>query len=517
MIPSDIQDQIESDEAKDENTRSFHSHLGIVLSFVVSLTAVVVGILFSGLCDKSYTAFSWCLFLIPIVIHGVGWWSIHQIRPKPENKKSIINAEVSEKDKERIGFDKFCRFYNVTMIVSVALYCGAWIFYSLSSYVDLSLWALSLFCIIGIIIQFGILCYVTYTIMEISHKQKKYRLFLKSGLELSPFWRFAHFFAIFMSISFLFGFAFAFHDLEYRKIYKKPALLVENIASDEDIEKEIEKKNEEERRKKEVLNLDSPPVLSDDLLNPQPFCFYFESGRANMIVVEKDAGYFEPKNDTDRLEFMRFKKNFDNLGELTKQINANKSKSIPRLILIGSADDEPINTTSRVRAVGNSTVNLYPSNYELSEARIQVTQNEITKKVYKQNNGKWQHIDWVLVGHSNEEYINQKKDSENQIKKCQDIIYNNEGKNNGKRAVAVYLHFISPEEIATSNKIPNLMDYIYFSIYTITTTGYGDIKPATRYAKFLVSLENFFEVFFLVCFMNTLMALKSEPKLSSEC
>jgi hypothetical protein len=54
----------------------------------------------------------------------------------------------------------------------------------------------------------------------------------------------------------------------------------------------------------------------------------------------------------------------------------------------------------------------------------------------------------------------------------------------------------------------SLMDYMYFTIYTITTTGYGDIVPTTTYAKFLCSLANILEVFFLVVFFNALLSAK---------
>jgi hypothetical protein len=54
----------------------------------------------------------------------------------------------------------------------------------------------------------------------------------------------------------------------------------------------------------------------------------------------------------------------------------------------------------------------------------------------------------------------------------------------------------------------SLMDYMYFTVYTITTTGYGDIIPITTYAKFLCSLANILEVFFLVVFFNALLSAK---------
>jgi voltage-gated potassium channel Kch len=52
------------------------------------------------------------------------------------------------------------------------------------------------------------------------------------------------------------------------------------------------------------------------------------------------------------------------------------------------------------------------------------------------------------------------------------------------------------------------MDYMYFSIYTITTTGYGDIVPTTSYAKFVTSLANICEVLFLVVFFNALISIR---------
>ncbi|NJL26584.1 MAG: two pore domain potassium channel family protein [Thermoanaerobaculia bacterium] len=64
-----------------------------------------------------------------------------------------------------------------------------------------------------------------------------------------------------------------------------------------------------------------------------------------------------------------------------------------------------------------------------------------------------------------------------------------------------------------SGKIPemdgnadlSLLDYMYFSIYTITTTGYGDIIPVKPVSRVVVSVANLFEVFFVVIFVNILI------------
>jgi voltage-gated potassium channel Kch len=53
-----------------------------------------------------------------------------------------------------------------------------------------------------------------------------------------------------------------------------------------------------------------------------------------------------------------------------------------------------------------------------------------------------------------------------------------------------------------------LMDYMYFAIYTITTTGYGDIVPTTNYAKALTCFANICEMFFIIGLFNALVALK---------
>jgi hypothetical protein len=54
----------------------------------------------------------------------------------------------------------------------------------------------------------------------------------------------------------------------------------------------------------------------------------------------------------------------------------------------------------------------------------------------------------------------------------------------------------------------SLLDYMYFTIYTITTTGFGDIVPTTAYAKLVTSLTNILEVFFFVVFFNALLSLR---------
>jgi hypothetical protein len=57
----------------------------------------------------------------------------------------------------------------------------------------------------------------------------------------------------------------------------------------------------------------------------------------------------------------------------------------------------------------------------------------------------------------------------------------------------------------------SLLDYVYFMIYTVTTTGYGDIAPSSNGAKFIVSIANLFELFFLVLVFNSLAGFAYSP------
>jgi len=46
------------------------------------------------------------------------------------------------------------------------------------------------------------------------------------------------------------------------------------------------------------------------------------------------------------------------------------------------------------------------------------------------------------------------------------------------------------------------IDYIYFSIITATTVGFGDMHPVTQLGKILVSVQAVMVVAFVVLFLN---------------
>jgi hypothetical protein len=80
----------------------------------------------------------------------------------------------------------------------------------------------------------------------------------------------------------------------------------------------------------------------------------------------------------------------------------------------------------------------------------------------------------------------------------------------------VYESVASADELTRASMVSppmTLLDYTYFMIYTVSTTGYGDIAPISMTAKFIVSMANLFELFFIVIVFNAIFALRS-PQVS---
>lgn len=76
---------------------------------------------------------------------------------------------------------------------------------------------------------------------------------------------------------------------------------------------------------------------------------------------------------------------------------------------------------------------------------------------------------------------------------------------------ALYQGLNLATEAEMFNGITGPGDYIYFSLITLTTVGYGDITPATDFAKRLVSVEALVGQIFLVTLVARLVALWGRP------
>jgi hypothetical protein len=77
-----------------------------------------------------------------------------------------------------------------------------------------------------------------------------------------------------------------------------------------------------------------------------------------------------------------------------------------------------------------------------------------------------------------------------------------------------HIHFTSPHAFYTSpaNMALRWNDFIYFSFMTLTTTGYGDITPATSLARSLCMVESITGVLYTGVILSLVLSSKKASK-----
>jgi flagellar motor protein MotB len=469
---------------------------------------------------------------------------------------------------------------------------------------------------------------LSLTVRSGKHRLKGFQKNLQEGVIKSPFWATVFFFTIFLGITYLFCFAFAFHDRANLMAENKPALFstrspLYNVG--------------DYRMAAGLPPENSKPSDNPDASSWPEYVFYFDSPHAefkhgknfnqepfeqdfNKLVEHRRAlerGKGTPGADGQtsspgkRLSPGELKEINSKLSRMHEEwklsMNSERLTRVVdaisladdvthgqglQILVRGAADERQL--TARERP-GVS----YPSNYTLSEARTQAVKYVLLERLA--NNGRLQgNFHWVTIPMSNEatsvpqspqdtqsrqkkgnpsaeeelklewrrldnikteykdailtqfERINQLsqgklKDSKegksellSKLKLAVDlnlepdkpmeeqrraqvaarkqvadslaeavdaIRYEHVDEDAGKRVVVVSIKPV--QQIKGHSFSPlSLMDYMYFTIYTITTTGYGDIVPTTTYAKFLCSSANILEVFFFVVFFNGLLSMR---------
>jgi hypothetical protein len=202
-----------------------------------------------------------------------------------------------------------------------------------------------------------------------------------------------------------------------------------------------------------------------------------------------------------------------------------------KVTLLGHTDNEPIkiDKDSPVR---------YLSNYELSEARAQNVRYAILQRLQAEQTPNLENIDWAIFPAADEALpqidnaLSQNMDSRahaqqervviatiEEIDQHPVVLKDNQFSTLSTGQATTIDKLTTLDKAQKEQRKPKplrLMDYMYFSIYTITTTGYGDIVPTTAYAKFVTSVANIFEVIFLVVFFNALISLKGSQEADSK-
>ena len=448
------------------------------------------------------------LFGIPVLVQVVGLWHLdskfesnhHLLGPLAEQPRGEAGQNVTpirdetpeiNPDVERVrALVSYSTFYLITMAICLLAYSLLWVTYVNAQqfygwedaawskgltlmtfgwhriYFGLSVLALAIIAIL--------LCLVMWMTRAIigESQARTFRVeflnpnHLKRGAAEVPFLTLIFFITVFLGVSYLFGFSFAFHD---------KARLFTRGGSSNNVEPALVMGN--------VMGAE-PAKLSQPAPSP-----------IQIATLTFDVGTSIPNSDSD--------------DQVIKAVNAIEEKSnndtALRILLIGGADLRQIKSLA------------YQSNYELAEARAQNARNLILEKLSTSRSANvLRNLEWTCLARPNEgparRYAHHAK---------RRGLVDDEGKED--RTVQVFLieAFEAPSQLVVRNLRANhpkplrLMDYIYFANYTITTTGYGDIVPNTTYAKFICSFANVCEVLFLVVFFNALLSLAGAVTISS--
>jgi hypothetical protein len=429
---------------------------------------------------------------------------------------------------------------------------------------------------------------------------ESFLLNIKEGITKAHFWVLTNFFAVFLGVTYLFGFAFAFQDQRSIEDNKSPDLYMSKTLPS----------------RVGARQLEDPKTTENHTVSVPQYVFYFDSISAHPDVKRhpdfNDNPFLPDENSTNPNKDWKDGINFNQVERITDDILKLTGKGERlRVELVGSTDDCDLQAVP------------YSSNYELSEARAQnvkyILLKRLTEKDKKQLDIEWMHLPVSSEGSplfplaenrskkvNCEEQLqaarasqkrkpdqaaesrlltqleNQKStlvmarqlspDSVDLLNKRMDdlkgIVQNehltkdeeveeplgrlkslasaiqeserpgltNDERQELKKYVSrkkvelqesfdafKYVDEKSRKRVVVVSLIPvqtsswfiplSLMDYMYFTIYTITTTGYGDIVPITPFAKFLCSSANILEVFFLVVFFNALLSVKGEHRL----
>lgn len=437
------------------------------------------------------------LFGLPVAIQIFGLWHLdlkfennHYLLHPVDEPAAVEADKVIEIERVR-ALVSYSTFYLITMGVCLLAYSLSWAIYvnaqqfyrwesaawdtGLSSMTfewHLFYFGLSVAALATITALLFLVMWMTRAIIG-DHKVRTFRLeflnpnHLKRGAAEAPFLTLIFFITVFLGVSYLFGFAFAFHDKARLFIaaginHEEPALVMANVMG----------------------------AGSTELPHPSP-----ATNPIQIATLTFGVGTSIPNSDTDQ--------------EIAKAVIAIEEKSANdkamRILLIGGADLRQINSLA------------YRSNYELAEARAQNTKNLLLQKLSRsQSANVLRNLEWTCLAQPNEGTTRRLSHHAKRREFLDD-----EGKDD--RTVQVFLMetFEAPSQLIVRNMRANhprplrLMDYIYFANYTITTTGYGDIVPNTTYAKFICSFANICEVLFLVVFFNALLSLAGATTISS--
>lgn len=354
----------------------------------------------------------------------------------------------------------------VIMLLSLVSYHPAWWLYSNGHYGS-SYWVIFT---AGAAVLVVLSLWVTWLMMRVPceasggegwQPDKKLGLF-KDEISQQSFQTVCFFLTLFLSVTFAMSLAFALDD-KYEQTKGCRALCAMPSPSDAST-------TDGHVAQSGTATLES---------QPPPVLIRFEPGRAEvqaMPVKEVRDG------DADAVLKSKNYASIEEIGKIFK--SALEKESNLRIILAGHTDSSDVGNSKR-----------YKSNYELSDARARFVYLYLAKRFDLRNVSEWAAIPLA---------------DENNFWAADPKI------SGDRRSVEVWIEADGIQSARLNNASffcsasTSLNDYLYFTLYTITTTGLGDIRPVRSEAKFMASACNIFEVFFLIIFFNVLIASRRQ-------
>lgn len=379
---------------------------------------------------------------------------------------------------------------------------------------------------------------------------------LKESFPSYPFWRVLHFFAIFLSISYVWGFFIAFYNKDYEVRFGKPALVMEKLnevsAKETPTPSPTPNASQEVQQSQATVNKNAEKQQETPKTPPitMPICFFFPDGEGTFIRDEpaiNESVANDPMAYTDDLR--RKIKNNKSITEVINHIVDNL-KDLP--------DDETIaQTNNKILSISINGYadpkpppkEKYASNSDLSRVRAEIVLELISRKLKDKSFRGWSQLKFNLTSRGSEKnvnmidcekskneidifkekfayarvveiYIAESNDQqiENIVKTRDTLDEMTKQINNISNKQDVLIQLARGENSDDKNKPnsnyrePHTLDYIYFTVGVITTNAAGDIKPVTPFARFLIAIISFFQIFFLIGFFSTLISLQGNEE-----
>lgn len=300
-------------------------------------------------------------------------------------------------------------------------------------------------------------------------------------VDILKIYRLLYFLGIFINVSIIFAFALFFHyKIDPASVLKKSSMSYKFVKSWEKVEDQ--------------------------------FHYYFPKGSTKIFENKNDlriTSHFPNADQDNRSDNLRDtltntnKKTTDKLLQLLISKIRNHPWARYEFELYGYTDSTPVEEESKTGFI---------SNYELAMDRCVKTELYLKEKIRERiihefDYNKITRLNYVFNKVAGT--ITKSGDSKNSLEALK------------ARRVEIFFSVFYDDKIVrdfenTMNCEVTLAEMYYFMTYTITTTGYGDILPNSSFAKFLCTFANFFEVFFLVVFLNVLMNGGHEPDKDKE-